>query len=44
MNPFVRYLEYAKDDTYVRSQDYFAVLEYISQNPVGLPIVWDYIR
>ena len=28
----------------MRSQDYFTVLEYISANPVGLPIVWDFVR
>ncbi len=38
-----RYLDLAKTDK-VRSQDYFTVLEYISANPVGLPIVWDFVR
>ena len=38
-----QYLEYAKTDS-VRSQDYFTVLQYIAQNPIGLPIVWDFIR
>jgi len=39
-----QYLEYAKNENYVRSQDYFSVLQYISLNPVGLPIVWDFVR
>jgi len=39
-----QYLEYAKNESYVRSQDYFSVLQYISLNPAGLPIVWDFIR
>jgi len=39
-----QYLEFAKNDSLVRSQDYFTVLQYIAQNPVGLPIVWDFIR
>ncbi|XP_046631093.1 glutamyl aminopeptidase-like [Daphnia pulicaria] len=38
-----QYLDLAKTDK-VRSQDYFTVLEYISSNPVGLPIVWDFVR
>ncbi|XP_057378962.1 glutamyl aminopeptidase-like [Daphnia carinata] len=38
-----QYLDLAKTDK-VRSQDYFTVLEYISANPVGLPIVWDFVR
>mgnify|MGYP002715736821 CR=1 FL=1 len=39
-----RYLELAKNETYVRSQDYFQVLGYISSNPVGNPIVWKFYR
>merc|ERR1712200_44500 len=26
------------------SQDYFAVLSYISANPVGNPLVWEYLQ
>ncbi|KYB24889.1 Glutamyl aminopeptidase-like Protein [Tribolium castaneum] len=37
-------IDLAKDETYVRSQDYFTLLQYISSNPVGTPIVWDYVR
>lgn len=39
-----RYVEYAKNETYVRSQDYFQVLGFISNNPVGNPIVWKFFR
>ena len=39
-----RYIEYAKNETLVRSQDYFYVLTYIARNPVGRAIVWDWIR
>ncbi|XP_048762432.2 glutamyl aminopeptidase-like [Ostrea edulis] len=40
----VRYLEYAKKENMVRSQDFFTVVQYISQNPVGNKLVWDWIR
>ncbi|XP_069668648.1 aminopeptidase A-like isoform X2 [Periplaneta americana] len=39
-----RYIELSKNETNVRSQDYFTVLSFISHNPVGTPIVWDFIR
>lgn len=39
-----RYLEYSKDPQKVRSQDFFSVITYISQNPVGNPIAWDWVR
>nr|CAD7266750.1 unnamed protein product [Timema shepardi] len=39
-----RYIEYAKDESNVRSQDFFTVLHFIASNPVGNPIVWDFIR
>nr|CAD7448211.1 unnamed protein product [Timema bartmani] len=38
------YIEYAKDESNVRSQDFFTVLHFIASNPVGNPIVWDFIR
>lgn len=34
----------AEDETYIRSQDYFTCLKYIAANPIGEPIVWDYVR
>ena len=37
-------LEMAKNDSVVRSQDYFTLLTYMSWNRVGEPIVWDYVR
>ena len=37
-------LELARDDTIVRSQDYFTLLNYISLNKIGEPIVWDFVR
>jgi glutamyl aminopeptidase len=40
----IKLIELAKDEMYVRSQDYFTLLQYISANPVGRPIVWDYVR
>lgn len=39
-----RFLDLASDETIVRSQDYFTAVENIANNPVGLPIVWDYYR
>ena len=37
-------LELAKNDTIIRSQDYFTLLTYMSWNRVGEPIVWDFVR
>ncbi|XP_022919418.2 glutamyl aminopeptidase-like [Onthophagus taurus] len=37
-------LELSKTEKYVRRQDYFTLITYIGSNPVGRPIVWDYIR
>jgi len=39
-----RFLLLAKDEKNIRSQDYFSALSYISGNPVGNSIVWDFIR
>lgn len=39
-----RYIEYTEDETMIREQDYFTVLNYIADNPVGNPLVWDYVR
>lgn len=37
-------IELAKDETYIRSQDYFTLLSYIAANPIGTAIIWDYVR
>ncbi len=37
-------LDLARDETNVRSQDYFTLLNYMSLNKVGEPIVWDFVR
>lgn len=39
-----RYINWAWNESYVRRQDYFTLLGYISQNPVGQNLVWDYVR
>ncbi|XP_037807865.1 glutamyl aminopeptidase-like isoform X1 [Lucilia sericata] len=39
-----RYINLAWNESYVRSQDYFSCLQYIAQNRVGQPLVWDYVR
>ncbi|XP_059482028.1 glutamyl aminopeptidase-like isoform X2 [Neocloeon triangulifer] len=39
-----KYLFYAEDDSLVRSQDYFTVLQTMSDNPLGSSLVWDYVR
>lgn len=37
-------IQFAKNESYVRSQDYFIILSQISQNPTGSPLVWDFLR
>ncbi|XP_068153826.1 glutamyl aminopeptidase isoform X1 [Drosophila tropicalis] len=39
-----RYINLAWDENIVRRQDYFTLLGYISTNPVGQSLVWDYVR
>uniref|UniRef100_A0A1W7RAZ8 Aminopeptidase n=1 Tax=Hadrurus spadix TaxID=141984 RepID=A0A1W7RAZ8_9SCOR len=39
-----RYLEYAMDESKIRSQDFFTCLMYIAGNSVGRPIIWDFLR
>lgn len=39
-----RYIELAQNENNVRSQDYFNCLQYIAENPVGQPLIWDYVR
>lgn len=38
------YINLAWNESYVRGQDYFNCLQYIAQNRVGEPLVWDYVR
>jgi len=47
MSPWLlrRYIDYAKDEKEgFKGQDYFTIMEYIANNPVGLPEVWNYIK
>lgn len=39
-----QFLRLAKNETIVRSQDFMTCLRYIGQNPIGLPIVWEFLR
>ena len=39
-----RFVNLAKNESYVRSQDFFSALSYIAGNPVGNNIVWDFLR
>uniref|UniRef100_A0A1I8P3V9 Aminopeptidase n=1 Tax=Stomoxys calcitrans TaxID=35570 RepID=A0A1I8P3V9_STOCA len=39
-----RFINLAWNENNVRRQDYFTCLQNISRNPVGLPLVWDYVR
>ncbi|KAK3929260.1 Glutamyl aminopeptidase [Frankliniella fusca] len=39
-----KYLELAKDESVIRSQDYFTVLSYIAENPNGIDLVWNFYR
>lgn len=38
------FLELAKDESIIRSQDYFTVLRNIADNKYGEQIVWDFVR
>lgn len=44
--PWILYklMDLAKDETKIRSQDYFTLLTYVSWNRVGEPLVWDFVR
>ncbi|KAG5887715.1 hypothetical protein JTB14_020018 [Gonioctena quinquepunctata] len=39
-----KFIELAKDESLVRSQDFFTVLHYISANPEGTELVWTWVR
>nr|XP_045618493.1 glutamyl aminopeptidase-like isoform X1 [Procambarus clarkii] len=39
-----RYIELAQDMKNVRSQNFLHVLQYISSNPAGTDLVWDWVR
>ena len=39
-----RFIKLASNQTLIRSQDYFTALSYISRNPIGNVLVWNYIQ
>ncbi|KAF0311859.1 Glutamyl aminopeptidase [Amphibalanus amphitrite] len=39
-----RLLTLAKNESYVRSQDFFTLCSTVAANPVGNPIVWNFLR
>ncbi|KAI5749139.1 hypothetical protein M8J76_004903 [Diaphorina citri] len=39
-----KFLEMAKDEKNIRSQDYFTVIVMVAGNPKGLPVAWDYVK
>lgn len=39
-----RYIELSKNESNVRSQDFFTVIAFISYNPIGNPVAWDFLR
>lgn len=39
-----KFITKATDENYVRAQDFFGCLLAISRNPVGTPLVWDWVR
>lgn len=39
-----RFLAMCMDEQYIRSQDTFTCLQLISGNPIGTPLVWDWVR
>lgn len=44
LSSFYRFITTATDENYVRAQDFFSCLIAISDNPVGTPLVWDWVR
>lgn len=41
---FSRLLQYTKNESHVRSQDYFFIVSQISRNPIGTQLIWDFLR
>ena len=39
-----RFIDLAKDERNIRSQDYFSALSYISNNPAGNLLVWNFVQ
>jgi len=39
-----RFIDLAKDESNIRSQDYFSALSYISNNPSGNMLVWNFVQ
>ncbi|CAG0886917.1 unnamed protein product [Cyprideis torosa] len=44
LQELIKCIQLAKNESIVRGQDFLSLLGYISGNPVGLPIVWDFLR
>lgn len=38
------FLEYGKNESFIRSQDYLTVIGFCANNPTANPIVWDFVR
>lgn len=39
-----KFINIAKNENYVRAQDFFSCLTAISNNPIGTSLVWDWVR
>ena len=39
-----KFMDLAKVEENVRSQDYFSIMSYISFNPIGQPLVWKFVQ
>ena len=37
-------LEYAKDESKIRSQDFFTLINYMAANPNANDLTWDWVR
>ncbi|KAK7083984.1 hypothetical protein SK128_003967, partial [Halocaridina rubra] len=40
----LKYIMLAQDEANVRSQNFMTILQYISYNPAGTDLVWDWVR
>ena len=38
------FIRLAKMEEKVRTQDYFSIMSYISNNPIGEPLVWNFVK
>ena len=39
-----QFIRLAQNESIVRSQDFLTALRYVSKNPIGTPIVWEFVR